>query len=78
MTSQEARTILRDALFEDFILSDEYQDRYYLKEQILEAFPHLAEGAVYRAIDNANEAVAAPRKAADYIETLVKQFEWDD
>jgi hypothetical protein len=77
MTAGEARTKLRDTLFEDFIHSEEYQDRYYLKEQIIEAFPHLSESAVYRAIDKANEAVGSPRKASDYVDAVVNQFEWD-
>lgn len=66
--------VLRETIKDDYILSEDYQDKYYLSRQILERLPDFAEEDIYRAIERANATVKYPRKNDKFLEALAESF----
>ncbi|MGE5363215.1 MAG: hypothetical protein ACM3SM_03725 [Bacteroidota bacterium] len=74
MEKHSVLKVLRETIKEDYILSEDYQDKYYLSRQILEKLPDYAEEDIYRAIDLANAAVKHPRRNEKFLEALAENF----
>ncbi len=54
-----------------FIVSDEYQDKYYLKKTLKEIFPDLPDELIYKAIERCNKKLKPPRRKKDFLKTFV-------
>ncbi|MGE5432774.1 MAG: hypothetical protein ACM3QX_16950 [Syntrophomonadaceae bacterium] len=56
---------------EDYVFSEEYQNKYYLTREILEKLPFLNEKIVYSARDHANGVVSTRRKTGRFIDAFI-------
>lgn len=74
MEVMEAKKRLQEVIYERYVESEEYQDKYYLKKQIQMLFPYLAEPNICTAIDTANALVSPPRKKEEFINILAGQL----
>ena len=70
----EAKKKLQEVIYEKYVESEEYQDKYYLKKQIQMLFPELTEPTIYTAIDVANALVSPPRRKDEFISILAVQL----
>lgn len=75
MDKKQLKKALKEVLIEEVVLSEEYQDKYYLSREILEKLPSLSESSVYSAIDFANGAVEAPRKTGRFIDAFISYLQ---
>ncbi|HEX2963449.1 MAG TPA: hypothetical protein VHO43_16745 [Ignavibacteriales bacterium] len=71
MDKKLLKKALKEVLNEDYVFSEEYQDKYYLSREILEKLPSLNEKQVYGAIDFANGIVSPPRKTGRFIDAFI-------
>jgi hypothetical protein len=74
MNITEAKRKLQEIIYEKYVISEEYQDKYYLKKQIQIIFPDLSEPIIYAAINTANITIRPPRKKDDFINVLVLEL----
>lgn len=74
MDTMEIKKRLQQIIYEKYVDSEEYQDKYYLKKQIQIVFPELNESIIYTAIDAANAIVRPPRKKDDFIKALTVEL----
>lgn len=73
MDRQEAKKALQDILYEDYVFSEEYQDKYFLAKEIMEKLPEFKEPRVYEAINFANTQVKHPRMTHKFIDAFLKK-----
>ena len=71
MDKKLLKRALKGIFTEDYVFSEEYQDKYYLSREIMGKLPALNEESVYNAIDFANGAVTPPRKTGRYIDAFI-------
>lgn len=71
MDKKQLKKALKEVLNEDYVFSEEYQDKYYLSKDILEKLPALGENLVYSAIEFANCTVRPPRKSGRFIDAFI-------
>lgn len=74
MDKEKIKDALKVILSDEYVLSEEYQDKYYLSKEICEMVPELSERRVYEAIEFANLIVKAPRKNVRFIEAFLKKL----
>lgn len=71
MDKKQLKKALKEVLTENYVFSEEYQDKYYLSREIMEKLPSLSEKLVYGAIDFANGSVNPPRKTGRFIDAFI-------
>ncbi len=54
-----------------YILSEEYQDKFYLRKTLKEIFPDLPDELIYKAIERCNIKIKPPRRKKEFIKTFV-------
>lgn len=71
MNKKVCKQMLEDVILEDYIKSDEYQYKFYLKRKINDLLPDLSEETIYKAIESANEKVKPPRKKGEFLDIIL-------
>lgn len=74
MDKNSVKQALHDILWEDYALTDAYEDKYFLAKELLDKFPELTEKRIYDAINHANNQVNPPRKTHRFIEEFLKKI----
>lgn len=74
MDKRLIKEALQDILWEDYVLSDNYEDRYFLAKELSQKVPELTESRIYEAINYANYQVNPPRKTFRFIEEFLKKI----
>ena len=64
--------ILENEIIEEYIRSEDYINKYYLKKLLKRNFPSISEEIIYFAINFCNDVIKPPRNKKDYIKTLAR------
>lgn len=72
MNKYLAKELVEDILFHEHIKSDEYQDKFYLKEKLHRIFPNLSEKNIYDAINYCNRTIAPPRHRSAFAKSFLQ------
>ncbi|MBU1095027.1 MAG: hypothetical protein CVV23_11950 [Ignavibacteriae bacterium HGW-Ignavibacteriae-2] len=70
MNSENIEKVLETEIFDEYIKSEDYISKYYLKKLLKRNFPSISEEIIYFAINFCNDIIKPPRKKKEYIKTL--------
>ena len=74
MTKSELKKKLKEAILRDYILSEEFQDKYFLKKSIKSVLTDQPESLIYKTIEYCNKQLDPPRKRNKFIKTFVRGY----
>lgn len=70
MSRSEIKRRLEQVVFEDYISSDEYHEKYFFFKRLNDTFPEIKAHEILRAIDYCNNNLRQPRKRQEYLNLL--------
>lgn len=72
MISNDTQKKLNSITYSEHILSDEFQDKFYLKKRIKEIIPNLDDEVIYNAIDKCNKLIKPPRRKSEFLKAFLE------
>ncbi len=72
MDAMKLERILENEIIEEYIKSEDYINKYYLKKLLQRKFPSISEEIIYFAINFCNDVIKPPRNKKDYVKTLAR------
>lgn len=70
MTKREIQKRLNSVIFESHIHAQEYQDKFFFTQRIINALPEIEPQIIFEVIEHCNSLVNHPPKKRDYLNLL--------
>jgi hypothetical protein len=72
MYSRQIQKYLYEHIADDYLSTEEFQDKYFFKKLVQDRFPYFSDKIIYDAIDKCNLMIKKPRKKKDYLKQFSK------